>query len=120
MDKPMKMSFQESKTNNIPIQVDDLLFKEVELPPFFDGRTEIHFHLNDVYIIVAGEAQVVVGKEFEGGIEIEDGEIRDCVIKAPIEYNITKGDIFIVPGGFAHKVITGSKGLIQYVVKYPL
>ncbi|MGC8545543.1 MAG: hypothetical protein ACP5UJ_04110 [Athalassotoga sp.] len=115
MNQPLKISLNSQNS----FKFKDLTVKISELDAFFDGNAEVHFHFSDLYMVISGKATVIIGDKFTGGVEIEDGEIRNCKIENPVEYGIKKGDLLLIPAGFAHKVKTGRSKLMQYVIKIP-
>jgi mannose-6-phosphate isomerase-like protein (cupin superfamily) len=115
MNQPLKISLNSQNF----FKFKDLTVKISELPPFFDGNAEVHFNFNDLYMVISGKATVVVGEKFIGGEEIEAGEIRNCIIETPVEYNLKSGDIFFIPAGFAHKLKIDADKFVQYVIKIP-
>ncbi len=64
-------------------------------------------------MVISGKATVIVGRKFTGGMEIEDGEIRNCKIEDPIEYKVKQYDLLFIPAGFAHKVKVGKVKFVQ-------
>ncbi|BBJ27488.1 cupin domain-containing protein [Athalassotoga saccharophila] len=115
MNQPLKISLNSQNS----FKFKDLTVKISELGSFFDGNAEVHFHFNDLYMVMSGKAIVIIGDKFTGGSEIEKGELRNCKIENPVEYEIKKGDLLLIPAGFAHKIKTGKSKLIQYVIKIP-
>ncbi|PMP81269.1 MAG: hypothetical protein C0175_05770 [Caldisericum exile] len=115
MNQPLKISLNSQNS----FKLKDLTMKLSESEAFFDGNTEVHFHFSDLYMVISGKATVIIGNKFTGGVEIEDGEIRNCKIENPVKYEIKKGDLLLIPAGFAHKVKTGRFKFMQFVIKIP-
>ncbi len=116
MNEPLKMSLNSKDS----FKIEDLTVKISELKPFFDGNAEVHLHFSDLFMVISGKATVMIGRKFTDGIEIENGEIRDCTIENPIEYKVKENDLLFIPAGFAHKVKVDEAEFVQYVVKIPL
>ena len=85
----------------------------------FESQTEVHLHFNDVYIVLEGNAVVQVSKNYSGGKEITEGEIRDCQMKFYDTIKIQKDDIVLIPAGTAHKLIVESDAFEQIILKIP-
>ncbi|MCL4408112.1 MAG: hypothetical protein M1542_02970 [Thermotogae bacterium] len=115
MNQPLKISLNSQNS----FKFKDLTVKISELAPFFDGNAEVHFHFSDLYMVISGKATVIIGNKFTDGVEIEDGEIRNCKIENPVEYEIKKDDLLFIPTGFAHKVKVDETKFVQYVIKIP-
>jgi len=112
--RPKKLSLYDETVN---IELPELSIKLVELMSPFEGKGEIHMNFHDIYVVVEGEAIVLTGENLIESIEVEPGEYRGEDVTPAAEYNLKKGDIFVIPAGLAHKVIVKEGKLIQWVIK---
>jgi mannose-6-phosphate isomerase-like protein (cupin superfamily) len=67
------------------------------------AAAEIHDASDDVYYVLEGAATLVLGGKLEAPKEIEPGEWRSANINGGQTFQITKGDLIVVPRGTPHQ-----------------
>ncbi len=67
---------------------------------------ELHDASDDVYYVLEGTARLTLGGRLESPHEISPGEWRSKTINGGETFEITKGDLIIVPRGTPHHRVT--------------
>lgn len=67
------------------------------------AAAELHDASDDVYYVLAGTATLTLGGRLEAPKEIEPGEWRSTSINGGQTFQITKGDLIVVPRGTPHQ-----------------
>jgi mannose-6-phosphate isomerase-like protein (cupin superfamily) len=78
---------------------------------------ELHDASDDVYYVLEGAATLVLGGKLEAPKEVEPGEWRSPRIVDGKTYEITKGDLVIVPRGTPHQRSTANKNFTMILIK---
>src|SRR6266481_661216 len=78
---------------------------------------ELHDASDDVYYVLEGGATLVLGGKLEAPIETEPGEWRSPRIIDGKIFEITKGDLVIVPRGTPHQRSTANKDFTMILIK---
>lgn len=78
---------------------------------------ELHDDSDDVYYVLEGGATLVLGGKLEGPKEVEPGEWRSLRIVGGKTFEITKGDLVIVPRGTPHQRSTANKDFTMILIK---
>jgi mannose-6-phosphate isomerase-like protein (cupin superfamily) len=78
---------------------------------------ELHDASDDVYYVLEGAATLVLGGKLEAPKEVEPGEWRSPRIIDGKTYEITKGDLVIVPRGTPHQRSTANKDFTMILIK---
>lgn len=113
--KVKKLSIKSNAFKEIKISQNILKYFHVKSP--FESQIEVHSHFSDLYIVMKGKATVQVSKNFAGGEEQGEGEIRNCKMHTYDTFEINSGDILLIPFGTAHKLIVDSGNFEQIVLK---
>lgn len=69
------------------------------------GEAEVHNGMNDVFVVSAGRASVLVGGRIDGHRQTAPGEWRGGKIVGAENFEIGPGDILWIPAGLPHQVI---------------
>jgi mannose-6-phosphate isomerase-like protein (cupin superfamily) len=80
------------------------------------GEVEVHAVLNDVGIVQAGTATLLVGGRVEGGRDTAPGEMRGGTIIGGRSEALHPGDAFWIPAGIPHQLIVPRGSSFTYVV----
>jgi mannose-6-phosphate isomerase-like protein (cupin superfamily) len=80
------------------------------------GEVEVHAVLNDVGIVQAGTATLLVGGRVEGGRESAPDEMRGGTIIGGRSETLHPGDAFWIPAGIPHQLIVKRGSSFTYVV----
>jgi mannose-6-phosphate isomerase-like protein (cupin superfamily) len=67
------------------------------------AAAELHDASDDVYYVLEGTATLTLGGKLEAPKEIEPGEWRSTNINGGQTFQITKGDLIVVPRGTPHQ-----------------
>ncbi len=82
------------------------------------GGAEQHTHWSDIFVVLDGEATVIVGGTTEDGKETTPGEVRGTRVIGGTEHIIRKGDIVHISPGVPHQTILApGKTFTYYVIK---
>src|SRR5262245_25703503 len=83
------------------------------------GEAEIHGNVTDVFTILNGEGEFIVGGEIVDSRTTNPGEIRGPSIKGGSTKKVGVGDVIIVPPGTPHQImISPGKRLSFMVAKF--
>jgi mannose-6-phosphate isomerase-like protein (cupin superfamily) len=78
---------------------------------------ELHDASDDVYYVTEGSATLVLGGALDAPREVEPGEWRSPRIVGGKTYEITKGDLIVVPRGTPHQRSTAGKDFTMILIK---
>jgi len=81
------------------------------------GMAEVHLRDTDIIYVLDGSSTFVTGGEVVDGKTTAQDEIRGTAIKGGTEYNLTKGDVIVVPNGTPHWFREVKRPFLYYVVK---
>ena len=82
-----------------------------------DAAAELHDASDDVYYVVEGSATLVLGGKLDAPKETDPGEWRSPRIIDGKTYEITKGDLVVVPRGTPHQRSTANKDFTMILIK---
>jgi len=81
------------------------------------AAAELHDASDDVYYVLEGSATLVLGGKLDAPKEVEPGEWRSSKIIDGKPFEITKGDLVIVPRGTPHQRSTANKDFTMILIK---
>jgi mannose-6-phosphate isomerase-like protein (cupin superfamily) len=81
------------------------------------AAAELHDNSDDVYYVLAGTATLTLGGKLDAPKETEPGEWRAPKIVGGQQYEISKGDLIIVPRGTPHQRSTAGKDFTMILIK---
>jgi mannose-6-phosphate isomerase-like protein (cupin superfamily) len=81
------------------------------------AAAELHDASDDVYYVLEGSAMLVLGGKLDAPKEIEPGEWRSSKIIDGKTFEITKGDLIVVPRGTPHQRSTANKDFTMILIK---
>ena len=81
------------------------------------AAAELHDASDDVYYVLEGSATLALGGKLDAPKEIEPGEWRSPKIIDGKTYEITKGDLVVVPRGTPHQRSTANKEFTMILIK---
>lgn len=81
------------------------------------ASAEIHDASDDVYYVLDGTATLTLGGRLESPREVEPGEWRGPRIVGGRSFDVTKGDLIVVPRGTPHMRSTVGKDFSMILVK---
>jgi len=80
------------------------------------GIAEIHENGADVFCMLTGEAEFIVGGEIVDPTTTNPGEIRGPRISGGITKKVVTGDMIIIPPGTAHQIMVAPGKRISFMV----
>jgi mannose-6-phosphate isomerase-like protein (cupin superfamily) len=81
------------------------------------AAAELHDASDDVYYVLEGSATLVLGGKLDTPKEVEPGEWRSPKIIDGKTFEITKGDLVVVPRGTPHQRSTANKDFTMILIK---
>jgi mannose-6-phosphate isomerase-like protein (cupin superfamily) len=81
------------------------------------AAAEQHDASDDVYYVLEGSATLVLGGKLDAPKEVEPGEWRSPKIIDGKTFEITKGDLVVVPRGTPHQRSTANKDFTMILIK---
>jgi mannose-6-phosphate isomerase-like protein (cupin superfamily) len=81
------------------------------------AAAELHDASDDVYYVMDGSATLVLGGKLDAPKEVEPGEWRSPRIIDGKTFEITRGDLVIVPRGTPHQRSTANKDFTMILIK---
>ena len=66
------------------------------------GQSEVHEKVTDIFYVTDGQATVVLGGELTGSKMTRPYEYRGNAIRNGQAYEVTKGDVLVIPAGTPH------------------
>jgi mannose-6-phosphate isomerase-like protein (cupin superfamily) len=81
-----------------------------------DGEVEVHEKMADVFVVVSGEAGLIVGGTVVGGHASGPGEIRGTSITGGEKKTLGAGDAVHIPAKVPHQMLVPSGKKITYFV----
>jgi mannose-6-phosphate isomerase-like protein (cupin superfamily) len=81
------------------------------------AAAELHDASDDVYYVLDGSATLTLGGKLDAPKETEPGEWRAQKIVGGQQYEISKGDLIIVPRGTPHQRSTAGKDFTMILIK---
>ena len=81
------------------------------------AAAELHDASDDVYYVLEGAATLVLGGKLDAPKEVEPGEWRSPRIIEGKTFEITKGDLVVVPRGTPHQRSTANKDFTMILIK---
>jgi mannose-6-phosphate isomerase-like protein (cupin superfamily) len=81
------------------------------------AAAELHDASDDVYYVLEGGATLVLGGKLDAPKEVEPGEWRSPKIIDGKTFEITKGDLVVVPRGTPHQRSTANKDFTMILIK---
>jgi glc operon protein GlcG len=81
------------------------------------GEAELHTRHTDVYYVLAGSAELVIGGEVVASRAGGSGELRGSALRGGSTKGLVGGEVVVVPAGTPHWFKSVSSPLTYYVVK---
>ena len=82
-----------------------------------DAQAEVHDASDDVYYVLEGSATLTLGGRLDSPTEAQPGEWRARRILGGQTFEITKGDLVVVPRGTPHQRSTAGKDFSMILIK---
>ena len=81
------------------------------------GTAEVHDASDDVYYVLEGTATLTLGGKLDAPSEVQPGEWRGPRIIGGQTFELTKGDLIVVPRGTPHQRSTVGKDFSMILIK---
>ena len=81
------------------------------------GEAELHLHDTDIFYVLKGSADLIVGGTVRDPHPLSDGEIRGSAIDGGEQRAIASGDVVVIPRGVPHWFKRVNTPFTYYVVK---
>ncbi len=81
------------------------------------GEAEVHLHDTDIFYVLKGSADLIVGGKVSDPHQLSEGEIRGPAIEGGEPRSIASGDVIVIPRGVPHWFKRVSIPFTYYVVK---
>ena len=81
------------------------------------GQSEVHVKDTDIFIVIDGQATLVIGGKLIDARETSPGEIRGSGIEGGTDYPLERGVVLTVPRNTPHWVKQTQPGFRYFVVK---
>lgn len=81
------------------------------------GQSEVHVQDTDIFIVIDGQATLVIGGKLVDAKEVSPGEFRGSGIEGGTDYPLERGVVVTVPRNTPHWVRKTEPGFRYYVVK---
>lgn len=81
------------------------------------GQSEVHATDTDIFVVIDGQATIVVGGEMIDPTETSAGELRGSGIKGGTSYLLEQGVVLTIPRNTPHWVRETRPGFRYYVIK---
>lgn len=81
-----------------------------------DGEVEVHDKMADVFVVISGEASLIVGGTVVGGHTSAPGEIRGTSITGGEKKALGAGDAVHIPAKVPHQMLVANGKKVEYFV----
>ena len=83
------------------------------------GDVEVHTEMNDTIIIERGHGKFLIGGRVTGNRLVRPNEWRGGVISGAHEYDVSAGDLLLIPAGVPHQAVITSGPFTYLTIKTP-
>lgn len=79
------------------------------------GELELHDRMNDIMLVQAGAADLLMGGRAEGARQVSPGEWRGGSIVGGQTYHVAAGDVIWIPAGVPHQMLLKPAATFDYL-----
>ena len=115
--KPAEVDAARARGETGSVLVEEADFKVMASRRDKPGQSEVHSSDTDIFVVIDGQATIVVGGRMIDPKETAPGEIRGSGIAGGTTYLLEKGVVLTVPRNTPHWVRETRPGFRYYVVK---
>lgn len=115
--KPAEVDAARARGETGSVLVEEPDFKVMASRRDKPGQSEVHASDTDIFVVIDGQATIVVGGRMIDPQETAPGEIRGSGIQGGTDYLLEKGVVLTVPRNTPHWVRETRPGFRYYVVK---
>jgi len=81
------------------------------------GQSEVHANDTDIFVVIDGQATIVVGGTMVDAKQVSSGELRGSGIEGGTPYLLERGVVLTIPRNTPHWVRETRPGFRYYVIK---
>jgi mannose-6-phosphate isomerase-like protein (cupin superfamily) len=115
--KPAEVDAARAKGETGSVLLEDIDFKVLASRRDKPGQSEVHVTDTDIFVVIDGQATIVLGGKVIDPKETAPGEIRGSGIEGGTDYLLEKGVVLTVPRNTPHWVRETQPGFRYYVIK---
>jgi mannose-6-phosphate isomerase-like protein (cupin superfamily) len=78
------------------------------------GEVELHWRMNDIFVVKNGRATITLGGRIEHNHEIAPSEWRGGEIIGGTKRELATGDLLLIPAGVPHQIVVPPGGTFTY------
>ena len=115
--KPAQVDAARAAGDTGSVLVEDPDFRVLASRRDKPGQSEAHATDTDIFVVIDGQATIVVGGKMIDSKEISPGELRGSGIEGGTRYLLEKGVVLTIPRNTPHWVRETRPGFRYYVIK---
>ncbi|HEX6397181.1 MAG TPA: hypothetical protein VFZ95_07145 [Steroidobacteraceae bacterium] len=115
--RPAEVDAARARGETGSVLVEEADFKVLASRRDKPGQSEVHAADTDIFVVIDGQATIVVGGRMVDPKQTSPGEIRGSGIEGGTDYLLEKGVVLTVPRNTPHWVRETRPGFRYYVVK---
>ena len=115
--KPAEVDAARAKGETGSMLIEDAEYKVLASRRDKPGQSEVHVTDTDIFVVVHGQATIVLGGRMIDPKETAPGELRGSGIEGGTDYLLEPGVVLTVPRNTPHWVRETRPGFRYYVVK---
>jgi mannose-6-phosphate isomerase-like protein (cupin superfamily) len=115
--KPAEVDAARAKGETGALLLEEADFKVLASRRDKPGQSEVHATDTDIFVVIDGQATIVLGGRMIDAKETSPGEIRGSGIEGGTDYLLERGVVLTVPRNTPHWVRETRPGFRYYVIK---
>lgn len=115
--KPAEVDAARARGDTGSVLIEEADFKVMASRRDKPGQSEVHAADTDIFVVIDGQATIVIGGRMIDPRETSPGELRGSGIEGGTDYLLEKGVVLTVPRNTPHWVRETRAGFRYYVVK---
>ena len=115
--KPAEVDAARARGETGSMLIEDAEYKVLASRRDKPGQSEVHVADTDIFVVVDGQATIVLGGRMIDPKETAPGELRGSGIEGGTDYKLEKGVVLTVPRNTPHWVRQTQPGFRYFVVK---
>ena len=115
--KPAEVDAARAKGETGSMLIEDAEYKVLASRRDKPGQSEVHVADTDIFVVVDGQATIVLGGRMIDPKETAPGELRGSGIEGGTDYLLEPGVVLTVPRNTPHWVRETKPGFRYYVIK---
>jgi mannose-6-phosphate isomerase-like protein (cupin superfamily) len=115
--KPAEVDAARARGETGSVLIEDADYRVLASRRDKPGQSEVHATDTDIFVVIDGQATVVLGGRMLDPKETAPGEIRGSGIEGGTDYLLEKGVVLTIPRNTPHWVRETKPGFRYYVIK---